>query len=110
MGELVFFVTLYDLTARSKKILVSFTLEAPSQDEAQGIAFETLKKHDIYRTNIDVRDFVLFIELGGETAGHEFDVLPEALRRVRLEIRPIKKEGRRRCGLGCAGPRDGNCS
>ena len=91
-GPVIFNVSLYNIQKRPEELLDAFgfsisDLSQAKSEIAQDISLRLIKDRDIYKNNGDVRDLVMFLELDGYTAGHEFDVLPEALRRVRLEIR-----------------------
>lgn len=91
---LIFTATLYDIKKRPAEILDTFTfsISRPSgREDLNDIALKMLKGRDVYGRDDDVKELVRFHELGGETAGHEFDVLPEALRRFFLEIFPHDK-------------------
>jgi hypothetical protein len=90
----IFEVTLYDIRKRPEEVVdvFGFSISTPYENEnIQSTALEVLKDRDAYKNNDDIRNLVLFLESGGDTAGYEFDVLPEALRRVRLEIRRINE-------------------
>lgn len=85
-----FKATLVDL--QKKTIVASFpVIRASSREEATRLALERLKKRRIYKTDHDVREFVRINEMKDDfsVAGFEFDVLPEALRRLRIEVRPV---------------------
>lgn len=87
-----FRATLFDLKKRI--IIASFpVIRASSHEEATRLAFERLKKRRIYKTDTDVREFVRISEMaeGFNSAGFEFDVLPEALRRFSMDILVLKQ-------------------
>jgi hypothetical protein len=76
----------------NKKVLVYFpVIRAGSREEAVHLALKRLKRRRIYRTDTDVREFVRIHELGPDfsSAGFEFDVLPEALRRFSMEVQIV---------------------
>lgn len=102
---------------RTQKVFALFpVIVADSHGEAVRLALKRLKARRIYRDDADVQEFVRIAEMGQEfsPAGFEFDVLPEALRRLSLEVScktdrsPQGEEGGS-CG-GCSGPCGGNCS
>ncbi len=77
-----------------KRVLVEFPcIFTTSLEGANSTARQHLKKTQIYQDDENVRDFVRVLENmeDVDTAGHEFDVLPEELRRYALVITRIDK-------------------
>jgi len=84
---------LEDLVTR--KVLVEFPLiRAPCYKKAMAIVLCRLKRMAICRQREDISEFVRVSENmeGVDTAGYEFDVLPEELRRYALVITQIAKK------------------
>lgn len=78
-----------------KEVLAEFPcIRAPCHRQARVIACRLLKRRKIYKEREDVREFVRVMENmeGVDTAGYEFDVLPEEFRRYVLTIIPICKK------------------
>ena len=85
-----FTVKIVDLRDNFKE-LVKFEVFGPSYQDAKRHALARLKKETIYKEDSDVREFVRIYEMDdGIMAGNEFDILPEALRRLHLDISPSK--------------------
>lgn len=81
---------LHDLV--NKKDLVCFpVILAVSHTEAVHLALKRLKRRRIYKDSADVQEFVRIFEMGPEfsSAGFEFDVLPEAMRKFSMDIRVL---------------------
>jgi len=78
--------TLLDIQRRSE-VLDSFWVFALSLGEAREFAYQLLKRRRIYRQDPDVRDFVLFHELGVDSQEvHGLDVPPEPMSRLLLRV------------------------
>jgi len=78
----------------NKKVLAEIPLICTScYERAVLIARGRLEKMQVYKDNENVREFVRVLENmdGVDTAGYEFDVLPEELRLYALTITQIEK-------------------
>ena len=85
-----FTVKIVDLRDNFKE-LVKFEVFGPYYQDAKRRALAQLKKELIYQENSDVKELVRIYEMDdGIMAGNEFDILPEALRRLHLDISPSK--------------------
>jgi len=82
-----YLASLLDLKNGSK-VIDSFMLYDFSDGQARAHAYGCLKKRPLYQADDDLREFIRIYEIGDEfsSAGYEFDVLPEALRRFVLNI------------------------
>ena len=89
----LYHVILLDVRRRLE-VLDSFWVVTLSLDEARELAYQLLKKRRIYRQDPDVRDFVLFHELGVDSNNvHGLDIPPESMSRLLLQVSPSKKMG-----------------
>ena len=102
-----YLASLLDLKNGSK-VIDSFMLYDFSDGQARAHAYGCLKKRPLYQADDDLREFIRIYEIGDEfsSAGYEFDVLPEALRRFVLNISIADKKktvggGRGSSGCGC---------
>lgn len=78
--------TLVDVQRRLE-VLDSFRVSACSPGEAIELAYQRLKRRRIYRQDPDVRDFVLFHELGVDSQEvHGLDVPPASMSRLLLRV------------------------
>ena len=85
---MLYCATLVDVRRRSE-VLDSFLVVALSLDEAGELAYQLLKRRPIYKykQDPDIRDFVLFHELGVDSQEiHGLDVPPEPMSRLLLQI------------------------
>jgi len=82
-----YLANLLDLKNGSK-VIDSFVLYDFSYGQARERAHRCLKARPLYQADDDLREFVRIYEMGDKftSAGYEFDVLPEALRRFVLNI------------------------
>lgn len=72
-----------------KEVFAEFTsISACCHGGARKLMRQRLKRRKIYREREDIREFLRVMENmeGVDTAGYEFDVLPEELRRYALII------------------------
>lgn len=94
-------VRLLDISSNGPRALTrSFVVCTDSIQKAANVSLKRLKRYKIYTEDERVRNYVQTLEIWNkhekignsiDCAGHEFDVLPEVLREILLEITLIER-------------------